>query len=106
MTASRAQPVQRGWGGGGKLAEAAGRPAYSVVCLPDDGTAAKEEHRFLPRTGAGADSRRRSLVRHTPRCRTAGAPDIMLIIRIKPLIDAQAVTLAHRRRAYNSPTLC
>ncbi|MCC8367832.1 hypothetical protein J8V57_16400 [Xenorhabdus sp. PB61.4] len=30
-TASRAQPVQRGRGGGGKLTEAVGRPAYRDV---------------------------------------------------------------------------
>ncbi|MCG3472410.1 hypothetical protein L7750_19165 [Xenorhabdus bovienii] len=30
-TASRAQPVQQGRGGGGKLTEAAGRPAYRDV---------------------------------------------------------------------------
>ncbi|MDE9470833.1 hypothetical protein [Xenorhabdus bovienii] len=65
-TASRAQPVQRGWGRGGK--NGGRRPTCLQRCLPDDGMAAKEEHRFLPRTGSGADSRRRTLVRHTQRC--------------------------------------
>ncbi|WP_238399411.1 hypothetical protein, partial [Photorhabdus bodei] len=42
-----------------------------------------------------------SLVRHSPQCRPAGAQDIMPIIRIKPLINAQAVVRAYRRSAYN-----
>ncbi|WP_258087329.1 hypothetical protein [Xenorhabdus bovienii] len=40
-TASHAQPVQRGWGGGGK--NGGRRPTCLPGCWPDGGTAAKEE---------------------------------------------------------------
>ncbi|MCT8354656.1 MULTISPECIES: hypothetical protein [Photorhabdus] len=53
-----AQPVQQGWGGG-KSMSGGRRPTCLQGCWPDVGTAAKEEHGFLPRTGSAADSRRR-----------------------------------------------
>ncbi|RAW78555.1 hypothetical protein CKY09_23170 [Photorhabdus sp. S5P8-50] len=72
-TANRAQPVQRGWGGG-KSMSGGRRPTCLQGCWPDVGTAAKEEHGFLPRTGSAADSRRRQpCAPHPPMLTRGGA---------------------------------
>ncbi len=104
-TASHAQPVQRGWGGGGQLTEAAGRPAYRDVGRTWQGRAAKEEH-GLPRTGSGADSRRHSLVRRHPAMPISGGADIMLIRRCAPLCGVLDWHGHERRVSPNSLTLC
>ncbi|WP_448512216.1 hypothetical protein [Photorhabdus laumondii] len=70
-TANRAQPVQRGWGGG-KSMSGGRRPTGLQGCWPDVGTAAKEAHGFLPRTGSGADSRRRQPCAPHPSMLTRG----------------------------------
>ncbi|WP_323840611.1 hypothetical protein [Photorhabdus africana] len=70
-TANRAQPVQRGWGGG-KSMSGGRRPTCLQGCWPDVGTAAKEEHGFLPRTGSAAGSRRRQPCAPLPAMPTRG----------------------------------
>ncbi|MBI6547246.1 hypothetical protein [Xenorhabdus lircayensis] len=66
-SASRAQPVQRGRGGGGK--HGGRRPTCRQGCWPDAGRAAKEEH-GLPGTGsAGQSIRRQPCAAARQRCR-------------------------------------
>ncbi|RAX06621.1 hypothetical protein CKY02_22430 [Photorhabdus bodei] len=103
-TSNGAQPVQQGWGGGRKLAEAAGRPAFRGGG-PTVARQLKKNTGFCRGLAQRLTAEGVSLVRHSPQCRPAGAQDIMPIIRIKPLINAQAVARAYRRSAYNSPRI-
>ncbi|WP_045970310.1 hypothetical protein [Xenorhabdus doucetiae] len=116
-SASRAQPVQRGRGGGGKYGGR--RPTCLQGGWPDAGRAAKEEAGWLN------DGRVLAFVRGvcqglaqqvraegealcggTSAMPISGGTDIMQIIRMKPLTVAQVDAAGRRRRAYNPLALC
>ncbi|AWK43334.1 MULTISPECIES: hypothetical protein [Morganellaceae] len=71
-TANRAQPVQRGWGGG-KSMSGGRRPICLQGCWPDVGTAAKEELRVADVRLSRLEHKAQPCAPHPPMLTRGGA---------------------------------